>query len=392
MMDIRVENLGFRAGKKTILEGLDMEFTPGAVNVILGPNGAGKSTLLRLLGLLDQPGRGEIYFDGIGLSSLTRAARTALRRRCGFVFQAPLLLAASVDANLRFGARLRGLELDAAAVRRALASTGLAGKENQEARLLSGGEKQRLQLARVLLLDPDVYLLDEPTANLDPLSVKNIEAAIAELTRAGKTIILATHNLTQARLLAGRIAFLKNGRLVQAGAADEVLSRPLSLDIAEFSAAENIIPGTLFLQGGRTMLACGPLVSQEESRPDGPLTPQRGSRPDGPLTPPGGSRPSGPLIIEVVSERTAGRAAAVIRPEDILVSSEPIASSARNSFQATVLFVADLGAVMALHVDCSGIELTVFVTRISWAELKLVPGTRVSLTFKATSVHLLPLD
>jgi molybdate/tungstate transport system ATP-binding protein len=82
----------------------------------------------------------------------------------------------------------------------------------------------------------------------------------------------------------------------------------------------------------------------------------------------------------------------VIRPEDILVSSEPIASSARNSFQATVLFVADLGAVMALHVDCSGIELTVFVTRISWAEMNLVPGTRVSLTFKATSVHLLPLD
>jgi tungstate transport system ATP-binding protein len=355
-VDIRVENLGVMAGKKAILRGLDLEFFPGAVNVILGPNGAGKSTLLRLLGLLDRPGEGEIYFDGRGLSSLPRRERTALRRRCGFVFQSPLLLAASVESNLRFAARLRGLDLSAASVRRVLERTGLSGKENQEARLLSGGEKQRLQLARVLLLDPELYLLDEPTANLDPLSVKSIEAVIARLAMDGKTVILATHNLTQARLLAGKVIFLKAGRLVQAGSTDEVLSRPLSLDIAEFSAAENIIPGTLLMRDGRTMLDCGPLA------------------------------------IEVVSERSAGRAAAVIRPEDILVSLEPIASSARNSFRGTVLAVADLGAVMALHVDCCGIVFTVFVTRISWTELGLAPRTRVSLTFKATSVHLLSAD
>ena len=161
---------------------------------------------------------------------------------------------------------------------------------------------------------------------------------------------------TQARLLAGKIIFLKEGRLVQAGSADEVLSHPLSLDIAEFSAAENIIPGTLFVRDGRSMLDCGP------------------------------------LCIEVVSERPAGRAAAVIRPEDILVSLGPIASSARNSFRGIVRAAADLGAVMALHVDCSGIVFTVFVTRISWTEMNLTPGTPVSLTFKATSVHLLPMD
>ena len=354
-MDIRVENLGVMAGKKAILQELDLEFSPGAVNIILGPNGAGKSTLLRILGLLDRPGQGEIYFDGRGLRSLPRRERTALRRRCGFVFQSPLLLAASVEANLRFGARLRRLAVSGASLRQVLERTGLAGKENQEARLLSGGEKQRLQLARVLLLDPDFYLLDEPTANLDPLSVKNIEAAISRLAMDGKTVILATHNLTQARLLAGKVFFLKAGRLVQAGSADEVLSRPLSLDIAEFSAAENIIPGTLFLQGGRSMLDCGPLT------------------------------------IEVVSERPGGRAVAVIRPEDILVSLEPIASSARNSFRGKVFAVADLGAVMALHVDSSGIVFTVFVTRISWTEMNLAPGTPVTLTFKATSVHLLPM-
>jgi tungstate transport system ATP-binding protein len=354
-MDIRVENLGYAVGRKAILQGIDLEFSPGEVNVILGPNGAGKSTLLRLLGLLDRPGQGEICFDGRRLNSMPRSARTALRRRCGFVFQSPLLLAASVEANLRFGARLRSLDLSGAAIRQVLERTGLVGKESQEARLLSGGEKQRLQLARVLLLDPDLYLLDEPTANLDPLSVKNIEAAIARLAGEGKTVILATHNLTQARLLAGRIVFLKEGRLVQAGSAAEVLSHPLSLDIAEFSAAENIIPGTLLLQEGRTMLDCGPLT------------------------------------IEVVSERTGGRAAAVIRPEDILVSPQPIASSARNSFRGVVLTVADLGAVMALHVDCGGIIFTVFITRISCAQMNLAPASGVSLTFKATSVHLLPL-
>ena len=354
-MEIRVTGLGRRVGNKAILDGVDLEFSPGQVNVILGPNGAGKSTLLRLLGLLDRPGSGEITYDGRRLSAMGNGERTALRRRCGFVFQAPLLLAASVEANLRFGARLRSLAVDDQAVRRVLEATGLAGKEKQEARLLSGGEKQRLQLARVMLLDPDLFLLDEPTANLDPLSVKNIEAAIARLAREGRTVILATHNLTQARLLAGRIVFLQAGRLVQSGPAAEVLSRPLSLDIAEFSAAENILSGTLDRRAGRTVLVCGP------------------------------------LDIEVVSEREAGRAAAVIRPEDILVSLQPLESSARNSFPGTVRSVSDLGAVMALNVDCSGVEFTVFLTRISCSQMKLATGRDVALTFKATAVHLLDL-
>ena len=356
MMEIRVAGLGRTVGDKAILDGVDLEFSPGVINVILGPNGAGKSTLLRLLGLLDRAGRGEIYFDGRAAGVMNAAERTTLRRRCGFVFQAPLLLAASVEANLRYGARLRSLEIGGDALRRVLEATGLGGKAGQDARLLSGGEKQRLQLARVLLLDPDLYLLDEPTANLDPLSVKNIEAAITRLARAGKTVILATHNLTQARLLAGKIVFLQAGRLVQAGAAAEVLSHPLSLDIAEFSAAENIIPGNLRLRDGSAMLDCGPLA------------------------------------IEVVSERASGRAAAVIRPEDILVSLEPIASSARNSFRGTVQSVSDLGAVTAILVDCSGIAFSVFVTRISCSQMGLASGSGVVLTFKATSVHLLPLD
>ncbi len=159
-----------------ILQGIDLEFAPGAVNVILGPNGAGKSTLLRLLGLLDKPGRGEIYYDGLKLSGMTRSACTRLRRRSGFVFQSPLLLAGTVAANLRFGPRLRHLSVSEREISRVLEKTGLSGRLEQDAQLLSGGEKQRLQLARVMLLDPDLYLLDEPTANLDPLSVKNIEA------------------------------------------------------------------------------------------------------------------------------------------------------------------------------------------------------------------------
>jgi molybdopterin-binding protein len=405
MTEIRVRGLSrFAPHRRAILEGIDLEFSPGTVNVILGPNGAGKTTLLRLLGLLERPGRGEIFYDGRGLASMPRAERTRLRRRIGFVFQSPLLLAGSVSANLRFGPRLRGMSVGDDALRRVLAQTGLAGKEEQEARLLSGGEKQRLQLARVMLLDPDLYLLDEPTANLDPLSVKNIEAAIARLAREGRTVVLATHNLTQARLLAGKIVFLKGGRLVQAGAAAEVLSRPLSLDIAEFSAAENIIAGTLTQRGGVTVLDCGPLVPQGGPRPggplvpqggprpDGPLAPQGGPRPDGPLAPQGGPRPDGPLAIEVVSERSEGRAAAVIRPEDILVSREAVDSSARNSFRGEVLAIADLGAVMSLSVACGGIVFTAFITRVSCSRLGLAAGDAVTLTFKATQVHLLPLE
>lgn len=356
MMDIRVEKLKQAAGGKLILDDISLEFAAGAVNVILGPNGAGKTTLLRLLGQFDAPRSGEIYYNGGASSRLPRSERTALRRRIGFVFQTPLLLAGTVEANLLYGPRLRGCSVSGAEMGQILEFTGLKGREFQDARQLSGGEKQRLQVARVMLLNPELYLLDEPTANLDPLSVKNIEIAITHLARSGKTVILATHNLIQARLLAGRVVFLKAGRLVQAGSAAEVLSRPLSLDIAEFSAAENIVSGTLAQSEGRTVLVCGELV------------------------------------IEVVSERSQGAAAAVIRPEDILVSKEPISSSARNSFRGSIVAVTDLGLVTSLSVDCGGFVFTVFVTRHSCEQMGLQSGVEVSLTFKATSVHLLPLD
>jgi molybdopterin-binding protein len=355
MMDIRVDNLEQGAGGKMILNKISLEFAAGAVNVILGPNGAGKSTLLRLLGLLDNPWQGEIYYDGKALSALRRSDRLALRRRIGFVFQTPLLLAGTVATNLLYGPRLRGHRVNKSQIEQILAVSGLQGKESRDAQQLSGGEKQRLQLARVMLLDPELYLMDEPTANLDPLSVKNIESAITRLARSGKTIILTTHNLIQARLLAARAVFLKGGRLLQAGATAEVLSRPLSLDMAEFSAAENIVAGTLERSGERTMLVCGKLV------------------------------------IEVVSERSSGAVAGVIRPEDILVSKEPVSSSARNSFRGSIAAVADLGLIASLSVDCSGVLFTVFITRVSCAEMNLAVGMDVTLTFKATAVHLLPL-
>jgi len=352
-MDIRVDGLEQAAGGKLILDQVSLEFSAGAVNAILGANGAGKSTLLRLLGLLDKPRRGEIYYDGFSLSVLRRRQRTALRRRIGFVFQTPLLLSGTVEANLLYGPRLRGVRPAGPALEQVLAVTGLQGKRTQNAQQLSGGEKQRLQLARVMLLDPELYLLDEPTANLDPLSVKNIENAIIRLARAGKTIILATHNLVQARLLDARVAFLKAGRLVQAGPAADVLNRPLSLDIAEFSAAENIVSGTLARHGEHTELRCGTLA------------------------------------IEVVSERSQGTAAAVIRPEDIVVSKGPISSSARNCFRGSIVALTDLGLITSLRIDCSGVLFTVFVTRISCTEMNLAAGMDVTLTFKATSVHLL---
>jgi molybdopterin-binding protein len=354
VLDVRAENLGRLAGGKPVLDDVSLEFEAGAANVVLGANGAGKTTLLRLLSLLDPPGRGDIFYDGSALAAMGNRERTALRRRIGFVFQSPLLLNGTVADNLLYGPRLRGIDVSAAAAARVLREMGLEGRENQEAGNLSGGEKQRLQLARVMLLDPELYLLDEPTANLDPLSVKNIEAAITSLVRLGRTVIMATHNLIQARLLAGKVFFLKAGSLLQAGPAAVVLDRPFSLDIAEFSAAENVLSGTLARRDGFVVLECGPLA------------------------------------VEVVSERERGRATAVIRPEDILVSRGPLSSSARNSFLGSIGTVVDLGPVVSLRVDCGGVGFTVFVTRHSRDQLDLRPGAEVVLTFKATSVHLLP--
>lgn len=216
---------------RLVLDVEALEIYAGEVLAVVGPSGAGKSTLLRLLNFLERPTSGMLEFEGQPVPA--DPPLTALRR-VTTVFQRPLMLSRSVYDNVAFGLRLRG-ESAEGRVAAALASVGLTMMARWPAGRLSGGEMQRAALARALVLEPAVLLLDEPTANLDPNNVGLIEAILRRPNPArGTTLVLVTHNIFQARRLAGRVAFLLGGRLVEVAATDDFFSHPADPRTAAF--------------------------------------------------------------------------------------------------------------------------------------------------------------
>lgn len=204
-----------RYAARTVLAVDELDILRGEILAVVGPSGAGKSTLLRLLNFLQPPTSGEMYF-GDALYSANSTASLAMRRRVTTVFQRPVLLKRTVEANVAYGLRLRGERHGEADIRTTLAAVGLTELAQQPARTLSGGEAQRVALARAMVLRPAALLLDEPTANLDPYNVGLIEQSVARLNcEHGTTIVLVTHNLHQARRLAHRVLFLLEGRAIE---------------------------------------------------------------------------------------------------------------------------------------------------------------------------------
>ncbi len=208
-----------RDGRR-LIDGIDLSLTAGGLTVAMGPNGAGKSLLLRLLHGLIIPTAGEVRWAGAPMTP-------SLRKRQGMVFQRPVLLRRSVAANIDFALSLRGT---ASTERRdaLLDHAGLLAQAKQPARLLSGGEQQRLALARALALEPEVLFLDEPTASLDPASVLTIEQVVRNADQNGTKIIFVTHDLNQAKRLADDVLFLHQGRLLEHSPADRFFSAPSS--------------------------------------------------------------------------------------------------------------------------------------------------------------------
>jgi tungstate transport system ATP-binding protein len=201
--------------------------------MVMGPNGAGKSLLLRLLHGLLTPSSGQVLWHG-------RPLDDDLRRRQAMVFQRPVLLRRSVAANIRFVLKLRGL---AAPERTAeiLHEVGLGKQAGQPARLLSGGEQQRLSLARALALEPEVLLLDEPTASLDPASTAAIETIVQGAHRRGTKVIFVTHDIGQARRLADDVVFLNRGRLLEHTPAPQFFGNPVSQPARDYLAGRLIL-------------------------------------------------------------------------------------------------------------------------------------------------------
>ncbi len=230
LLPLEVESLGFAAGGATLIDRVGLRIEHPGISVIMGPNGAGKSLLLRLLHGLLEPTSGRIRWGG-------RPLDAQIRRRQAMVFQKPVLMRRSVAANVDFVLGRGQRERRDALLREA----GLYRQRRQPARLLSGGEQQRLALARALATDPEVLLLDEPCASLDSGTTLAIENRLQAARADGLKIVLVTHDLGQARRLGDEILFMHRGRIVEHQSASAFFAAPLCTEARAYVAGKIVI-------------------------------------------------------------------------------------------------------------------------------------------------------
>lgn len=232
ILPLKIEKLCFDIGGRRLLHDLDFSLESGARSIILGPNGAGKSLTLRLCHGLAVPTSGAIRWNG--------STAADARARQAMVFQRPVMLRRSVSANVGYALACRGVSRSdrGALIADALDRTGLTDHARVPARVLSVGQQQRLALARVWVLRPEVLFLDEPTASLDPAATRDVEKIITSIHEAGTKVVLTTQNLGQARRLADEILFLFNGRLLEQAPADRFFRAPETTEARAFVDGE----------------------------------------------------------------------------------------------------------------------------------------------------------
>jgi len=228
ILPLRLEGVSFAARGRTIIDRISLAIEAGPASIIIGANGAGKSVLMRLMHGLLAPSQGTIKWNGEGV------------HKQAMVFQRPVMLRRSALANVTYALSLAGVQAAerAAQAREALLGVGLLPLAQRPARVLSGGEQQRLALARAWALHPEVLFLDEPTANLDPHATREIETVIKAFDAAGTKIVMSTHNLAQARRLGDEILFLHQGRLVERAPVEKFFKQPASPEAAAFIKGE----------------------------------------------------------------------------------------------------------------------------------------------------------
>jgi tungstate transport system ATP-binding protein len=231
ILPLRVEGLCFDGETKRLLDSVSFSLPRGGVTAIIGPNGAGKSLLMRLCHGLLTPSGGHVRWQAGG-GVITG------RKRHAMVFQHPVMLRRSVAANLTHALAATGVPEPEAVTAKTLARFGLSDLAKRPARLLSGGEQQRLAIARAWALGPDVLFLDEPTSQLDPGATRQIEDIISKLAAEGMTIVMSTHDLGQARRLSQRLLFLHKGRLLEDADTAAFLASPATAEGRAFIAGD----------------------------------------------------------------------------------------------------------------------------------------------------------
>jgi tungstate transport system ATP-binding protein len=230
MLPLVLDQVSFAVNGRMIIDRISAEINDGPRTIILGPNGAGKSVLMRLCHGLLEPTSGSITWHGAVNG----------RRRQAMVFQRPVMLRRSALANIVYALDLAGISPRECRLRAedVLEAVGLANVAHRPARVLSGGEQQRLALARAWALGPEVLFLDEPTANLDPGATRDVETLIGQIRAGGTKIVMTTHNLGQAKRLGDEILFLNQGRLVERAAVDDFFTKPASAEADTFIRGE----------------------------------------------------------------------------------------------------------------------------------------------------------
>jgi tungstate transport system ATP-binding protein len=324
---------------------------------LIGPNGTGKSTLLLTLASLLRPATGELHCRGKLVAG--RRAEDVYRRRLAMVFQEPLLFDTTVFENVAAGLRIRGMSRSdiRSQVQATLELFNIQQLAERSARKLSGGEAQRTSLARAFAIRPEIILLDEPFASLDPPTRLALTEDLERILReTGTAAIVATHDQLEALRLSDRMAVINGGRIVQCGPPAEVMHQPADEFVASFVGMENVLSGRVTAQA------------------------------------------RGILTVELVGHSvefpgvasTGEEALFCIRPEHVTVTTADPGgtTSARNVFPAAIVRIVPMGAYYKLHLDC-GFRLVAYLTPQSLGTLHLEEGARVFASFKATAVHLI---
>lgn len=348
--------LGQKYGNRYVLNSVNLKIDKGEVFALIGPTGAGKTTLLRLLDLLELPASGRIYFDGIDVSR-AKDIRLKARRRMSFVLQKPAVFNMSVFDNVACGLRWRHerKEVIREQVDSVLELVGMANYRDRSAKTLSGGETQLVAIARALATQPELLFLDEPTANLDPVSVSKIEEILAHIIGEHKmTVVMATHDMAQGQRLASRIGVLMDGSILQLGKPTDIFSSPESKEVAEFVGVDNILSGVIVARDDN-------LVTIEVN---------------------------GSLIQAISSYDIGEKVHALIRPDDVTLSLHRETSSARNTFEGKITRIFPQGPLSRIEITC-GFSLLAVVTRQSAEDLRLAIGSRVYAAFKATAIRII---
>jgi len=307
------------------------------IYAVVGPNGCGKSTFLNLLAFISRPEEGKVVFDGREVDYGNSGELLRLRRKVGCLMQNPYLFNMSVQGNIAYGLKLRGLPRAAVQERgeRIMDALGLAPLARRNAHALSGGEAQRVALARTLVLDTDVLLLDEPTANVDQRHMHAVEEWILNRNRQRHTtVVLTTHSREQAYRMSSDIISIVDGRI---------------WDVAY----ENVFPGILREEAdGLKMVTVGPELTLKTAR----------------------GKP-GPVTL-------------AIDPRDVILSPNELTSSALNKFPGTIAKIEDINGSLRVFVDV-GATICALITRRSFLDLDLNIGRRVWVTFKASAVKVI---